>query len=252
MKRKTIVFLTLLMLVLAVGVAGASSKHVLLISNPQMTLLWSDYLSNNPNITVTVANEPDLIDDIFGVFDAEAIAGYDAFVIGELFMEAGRTGATLMTAEVQDAIKARVAEGAGLVLAGGWNSYQGGMADWSGNWHGTSIAEILPVEISADWDTNDTGVENPEIFDANHPIVAGLDWANAPRFGGYNLVTAKVGASVIAGDAEARRPVIVAGTYGEGNTVAYAGGFGSGWDQDFIQWSDFEQLWVQLIDFLLQ
>lgn len=251
MKRSFLIISVLLLLISSVAGASASPKHVLLISNPQMTLLWSEYLSAIPNLKVTVANEPDLIDDIFGVFDPDQMADYDAFVIGELFMEANKTGAVLMSEEVQQAIAQRVFEGAGLVHAGGWNAYQGGMADWAGNWHGTVIAEVLPVQISADWDTNDEGVEAPTIHVPDHPIVADLDWENAPRFGGYNMVTAKDEATVIAADDEAGFPLIVAGTYGEGKTVAYTGGFGSGWDSDFIQWSDFQQLWVQLIQFLI-
>src|SRR5690554_5737324 len=117
MKKKLLVLAALFILVLGtVSMAGAASKHVLLISNPNMTMLWSDYLSNDPDIKVTVAQEPDLLDDLFGVFDEDAMASYDAIVMGELFMEAGNTGAVLMPEDIQTAIKERVADGAGFVL----------------------------------------------------------------------------------------------------------------------------------------
>lgn len=243
--------LSLLVIFGAASIVSASDKHVLLISNPQMTLFWSEILEDAPGVITTVANEPDLLDDIFGVFDADQMAEYDAFVIGELFMEAGKTGAVLMPEEIQQAIQDRVAEGAGLVLAGGWNSYQGGTDDWAGNWHGTILAEVLPVNISNEWDTNDAGTENLKIARADHSIANGLDWINVTRFGGYNVTTAKDDSVVIMEDLDSGAPLIVAGTFGEGKTVAYTGGFGSGWDEDFSEWSDFGQLWVQIVQYLV-
>ena len=46
--------------------------------------------------------------------------------------------------KLQTQIAERVKSGAGLLMIGGWESYHG----LGGNWDGTTIGDILPVEIS--------------------------------------------------------------------------------------------------------
>lgn len=249
-KRILTLSIVICLLLAGVGLASAAPKHILLLAKPEQTALLSDYLK--ADFQITVANEADLLDPNSELFRAEAMASYDAFIVGEIVLGAGFNGATVMDADLQAAIKDRVNAGAGFVHIGGWCSYQGGNADWSGQWHGTPIDEILPVNISSNWDTNDDGCDIPRLNDAKHPIVAGLDWRAVQRIGGYNKVTAAEGSTVIMTDSKTKLPLIVAGTYGSGTTVAYTGGLAGGWDQDFIKWSDFPKMWLQIATFITE
>lgn len=250
MKRKLIVFSLLVSLFMFSSVGLAAPKHLLLIAKPDQTLALSDYLGSS--FTLTVANEADLLDPNSELFTPEAMAGYDGIFVGELVLGAGTNGSLIMDPDLQLAIQERVKAGAGFVHIGGWCSYQGGMADWSGQWRGTPIDEILPVDISSSWDTYDDGAEIPRLMDPKHPIVAGLDWRALQRVGGYNKVTVAEGGHVVMSDPKTKLPLIVTGTYGEGKTVAFLPGLAGGWDEDFRKWSDFPQLWVQIAQFLTE
>lgn len=195
-----------------------------------------------------IANEPDVMDAY--TYTPEVLAEFDGIILGELVMGAGFNGSAVMDPAVQEGIKKAVAQGTGFVHIGGWCSYQGGNPDWAGMWDGTPIEEILPVNISDSWDTNDDGVDIPRLHDAGHPIAAGLDWRALQRFGGYNKVTAKEGAEIVLSDPRSRLPLIVVGTYGEGKTVAFTGGLAGGWDAEMIKWKDFPQLWRNIAGFI--
>lgn len=251
--RKNLVILTLVAcLVLATaGLAMASEAHILLIAKGEQLELLEEYLSADDSITVTSAFPETLFDTGAEQFSEEALNSYDAFIIGEVVLGEALNGSVAMEAWLQEAIADRVEAGAGFAMIGGWCSYQGGMEAWSGQWHGTPIDEILPVDISADWDTNDEGANTPQLDQPNHPIVAGLDWASVERFGGYNKVTVADGGTVVLSDPEAEYPLITVGTYGAGTTVAYTGGLGGGWDESIIEWADFPQLWLQLARYLV-
>jgi len=250
MQRKLTILTMILCLLLGFsGVSMAASEHLLLMGKPDQTMVLADYLRSE--FEVTIANEADLLDPNSELFTAEAMASYDAIFLAELVLSAGTNGSVLVEPGLQEAIKTAVSAGAGFVHIGGWCSYQGGNADWAGMWHGTPIDEILPVNISSSWDTNDDGVNVPRLDDASHPIVAGLDWRGIERFGGYNKVVAAEGATVVMSDPRSKLPLIVTGKYGEGTTLAYTGGLAGGWDEDFIKWVDFPQLWVQIAQFLV-
>ena len=94
---------------------------------------------------------------------------------------------------LQQQVVGQVRSGVGLLMIGGWESFQGS----GGHWSDTPIAKILPVEISGQDDRQNcdqmvlvrcqTSAET-----ASHPVVAGLPWENRPPLiGGYNLVKAK-------------------------------------------------------------
>lgn len=248
MKRKITVLVALICLLLVGSTSiHAAKPHILLIAKFEQTQVLEEFLGDD--FELSVANEADLLMNL-DLFSEDAMADYDAFILGELVMSAGMNGSHIVEPWIQESIQERVAEGAGFVHIGGWCSYQGGMADWSGQWHGTPIDEILPVDISPDWDTDDEGCEIPRLLDARHPIVNGLDWRALQRVGGYNKVTASEGANVVMIDAQSKLPLIVVGTYGQGNTVAYTPGLAGGWDEDFIKWVDFPQMWLQIAQFI--
>jgi uncharacterized membrane protein len=136
------------------------------------------------------------------------------------------------------AIRDYVAGGGGLVMVGGYLTFQG--IEAKGQYAGTAIEEALPVTLSR----YDDRVECPQgvapaVVDPAHPIVAGLGGA-WPALLGYNKVTPKPGATLVAKAGE--DPLIVAGQFGKGRSVAFTSDCGP----HFIDWAGYARLWSQI------
>lgn len=148
-------------------------------------------------------------------------------------------------------IRDYVAAGGGLLMAGGYLSFQG--ISGSARYHGTPVEEVLPVEILP----YDDRIEVPEGFapvitDPDHPIVSGFP-ATWPRLLGFNEVKAKPGAAVIAtvSDDYGNKPLLVAGTFGKGRTAAWTSDIGPHWlPPDFVAWEGYARLWRQTLAWL--
>ena len=142
------------------------------------------------------------------------------------------------------ALRDYVAQGGGLIMCGGYLTFQG--IDGKAQYAGSPVEEALPVTLSR----HDDRVEcpqgvTPQVLTA-HPIGAGAgsDW---PHLLGYNRVTPKPGATVIASVGE--DPLIVAGTYGQGRAVAFTSDCGPHWaPPPFIDWAGYDRLWGQMAD----
>jgi uncharacterized membrane protein len=142
-----------------------------------------------------------------------------------------------------DAVRDYVAGGGGFVMIGGYLTFQG--IEAKGQYAGTAIEEILPVDISR-WDDR---VECPQgitplVVEGAHPIVDGLgpEW---PHLLGFNRVTPKGDATLVAkvGD----DPLIVAGHYGKGRSVAFTSDCAPHWAPTaFVEWQGYAKLWRQL------
>jgi uncharacterized membrane protein len=134
-----------------------------------------------------------------------------------------------------------VREGGGLVMAGGYLTYQG--IDAKGQYAGSAAEEALPVTLHR----HDDRVEKPEgatpvVLDASHAILNGVPAGAWPAVLGYNQVTAKPGASVIAkvGD----DPFLVAGALGKGRGVAFTSDCAPHWaPPPFLDWPGYAPLW---------
>jgi len=142
-----------------------------------------------------------------------------------------------------EAIRDYVAGGGGLVMVGGYMTFQG--IEAKARYHGTPVEEALPVTISP----HDDRVEAPQgvlpkVAMKSHPIAAGQG-GKWPALLGYNRLTAKPGADVVAvagGD-----PLIVAGSYGRGRAVAFASDCGPHWaPPEFVNWKGYARLWQQI------
>ena len=88
--------------------------------------------------------------------------------------------------------------------------------------------------------------ENPQgvvahVGDPGHPILAGLD-GEWPALLGYNKVIGKSDADVlvrVGGD-----PLIVAGSYKDGRSVAFTSDCGPHWaPPPFVEWKGYKTLW---------
>jgi uncharacterized membrane protein len=142
-----------------------------------------------------------------------------------------------------EALRDYVASGGGLVMVGGYMTFQG--IDAKARYHGSPVEDVLPVTISP----HDDRVEapqgaGPKVAMKNHPIVGGIG-GRWPVLLGYNRLTAKPGADVVAtvdGD-----PLIVAGTHGKGRAVAFASDCGPHWaPPEFVNWKGYARLWQQI------
>lgn len=138
-----------------------------------------------------------------------------------------------------------VAGGGGLVMVGGYFTFQGFEA--KARYADTPIEEALPVEML----THDDRVEAPEgrcprLSGASHPITDGLssEW---PMVLGYNRFTTKPGAAVLA--TIGPDPLLAAWDYGDGRATAFASDCAPHWlSPAFLEWDGYERLWTQLIN----
>lgn len=166
---------------------------------------------------------------------------YDAVVISDApAQEIGR--------EKMELLKKYVEGGKGLGMIGGWWSFTGS----NGNYHGTPVEEVLPVECSPD----DDRVNDPNGFriikKKDHPILKGLPWHDPPTVCGYNAATPKpdaevlltmrriesVGKDKVEGIrlAEAEVPLLVVGKYGKGRALAFTTDLSPHWVGGMVDW----------------
>jgi uncharacterized membrane protein len=147
-------------------------------------------------------------------------------------------------------IKDYCAAGGGLMMIGGYFSFQG--IDGKARWHKTPVEAALPVTCLA----YDDRLEAPEgivaeIVLPSHPIVAGLG-APWPALLGVNEVVLKAGADVelIARlpAAQGGHPLLVAGRHGKGRTLAWTSDIGPHWlPNTFVAWPGYKRLWTQAL-----
>jgi uncharacterized membrane protein len=137
-----------------------------------------------------------------------------------------------------------VRAGGGLVMIGGYLTFQG--IDAKARYAGTPVEECLPVKMQV----NDDRVEAPQglvpnVTSLDHPIVTGLP-SHWPALLGYNCLRPKHEATVVA--TVGNDPLIVAWTYGQGRSVAFASDCGPHWaPPGFVEWDGYARLWQQLV-----
>jgi len=142
------------------------------------------------------------------------------------------------------AIRDYVAAGGGFIMVGGYLTFQG--IEAKGQYAGTAIEEALPITMFR----RDDRVETPQgvvpmVNDAGHPIVArlGQEW---PALLGYNQLETKPEGTLVASVGD--DPLIVAGTFGQGRSVAFASDCGPHWaPPPFVEWPGYATLWSQMV-----
>jgi uncharacterized membrane protein len=144
------------------------------------------------------------------------------------------------------ALRDYVERGGGLLMIGGYLTFQGIQA--KGNYHGTDVEAVLPVELQAGDDRREhpEGV-TPVVRLASHPVMRGLEqW---PHFLGYNRARLRPGAELLAslcGD-----PFIAVREAGEGRTAIFASDCGPHWGPpQFLAWHGYQRLWCNLAGWL--
>lgn len=143
------------------------------------------------------------------------------------------------------AIREYVAAGGGLVMVGGYLTFQG--IDGKARWAGTAVEEALPVTMQETDDRVEvpSGVA-PAVLMEDHPIVKGLS-ATWPTLLGYNRVRPRPEAELVV--AVGQDPLIVAGRHGRGRSVAFTSDCGPHWcPPPFVSWDGYATMWAQLAD----
>lgn len=139
------------------------------------------------------------------------------------------------------------AQGGGLVMIGGYLSFQG--IDGRARWRSTAVEDALPVTCLP----YDDRIEAPEgikaevVGSADHPVLKGLgtDW---PMLLGANEIIARrqAGVEVLARlpPDQGGHPLLVTGAYGKGRSLAWASDIGPHWlPSGFSDWPGYASLW---------
>jgi len=139
-------------------------------------------------------------------------------------------------------------------MIGGWSSFSGRFGH--GGYYDTPVEEALPVYCLKGVDDR---VEMPEGVRVNvipeyadHPILKGIPWNEAPVLEGFNKIIPKENANVLAtvGDGEHEHPLIVTWHYGNGKAMAFASDCSPHWAEFFQPWEYYGQFWRQAIEWL--
>jgi uncharacterized membrane protein len=145
-------------------------------------------------------------------------------------------------------IKEFVEGGGGLLMIGGYLTFQGIQA--KANYRGTPVEAVLPVTLQA----SDDRSERPEGFvptigEPGHPVLAGL--AGWPSFLGYNRSMLRPEARLLAavdGD-----PFIAVREVGKGRSAIFASDCGPHWGPPaFLAWAGYQRLWGNLVGWLAE
>lgn len=150
-------------------------------------------------------------------------------------------------------IRAWVEKGGGLLMVGGYFSFQG--IDGKARWRRTPVEDTLPVTCLP----YDDRVEIPEgavadVIKPDHPVAAGLsgDW---PLLLGVNEVEIRDGAEVVARlpEDQGGHPLLVLGSYGRGRTAAWTSDIGPHWlSPAFCEWEGYGRLWKNILGWMTE
>ena len=145
--------------------------------------------------------------------------------------------------------------GKGVMFLGGWLSFTGEMG--KGGWNRTRLREVLPVNCL---DYEDL-VESTEGFTAMltgevkatvpaNPF-ASLDLNSFPPILGYNKTFPREGCPVLLSVKETGDPLVAAGQFGRGRTLAYTSDPAPHWGLNFVYWEHYADFWLRCLRLVL-
>jgi uncharacterized membrane protein len=182
---------------------------------------------------------------------------YDAVILSDV-------GALtlLMTPDAKDGkigpnrlevLKAYVAAGGGLMLAGGYMGFQGMFG--TARFADTAVEDVLPVRCLPYSD----GLEVPEgvlatVLEPTHPILAGIDEPLPPMLGLNKLDFRGDDTSSLLAICNYRGkdwPLLAVRTYGAGRSVIWSTDIGPHWlSRDFLKWHLYGTLMVNIVSWV--
>jgi len=216
-------------------VSGAPSWDVralrqMLKSNPNVDLISFFILRTQDDVSLVPNDEMSLIPFPTRELFEQQLPSFDVIILQNFeYLPYG-------IGDYLENIRSYVEGGGGLAMLGGAQSFT------SGGYYGTPVAAALPVELYGPFDSGavlDSGKFQPQLTDAGqmHPVTSlrysatdnQAAWRALPPLEGVNLVAgAKPDATVLATHPRLRTksgkpmPVIVAGEYGKGRSIAFA------------------------------
>ena len=150
-------------------------------------------------------------------------------------------------------IKAWVEKGGGLLMVGGYLSFQG--IDGKARWRRTAVEDTLPVTCLP-YDDRVEVPEGfvPEVLQPDHPVLQGLE-GEWPLLLGVNEVELRDGADVEVlarlPEDQGGHPLLVLGAFGKGRTAAWTSDIGPHWlSPAFCAWEGYGRLWKNLLGWL--
>ncbi len=207
-----------------------------------------DAMEAHPGLTVEYMDGPETMAE-FPRSVAE-LAQYDVLVVSDLTrgtLEPHFYPDSIPGPNLLGVIREFVEEGGGLLYCGGWMTFQGYQG--VGNWQGTPVTDVLPVDIRPVFDDR---VERPEgasvsVHDTTHPAIAHLTADGFPDVYGYNQVAgvSDEGTQLAAVDGN---PLLTVGEFDEGRSVAYASDPGPKWGFGIMEWGGYDRFWLCLLE----
>ncbi|HEU0029751.1 MAG TPA: glutamine amidotransferase [Kofleriaceae bacterium] len=214
-------------------VAGSPSWDVralrqMLKSNPNVDLISFFILTTQDDVSLVPNDEKSLIPFPTRELFENQLKSFDLVIFQNFeYLPYG-------IADYLENVRSYVDDGGGLAMLGGSASFT------SGGYYGTPVAAALPVELYGPFDSGpvlDTQRFSPTLTEAGmqHPVTSlrysaadnALVWKALPQLEGVNLVAgAKPDATVLATHPKLKTksgkpmPVIVAGEYGKGRSLA--------------------------------
>ena len=204
-------------------------------------------MNDMDNANPTYLDGPDTMTDFPN--SVEELQEYDVLIISDLsrgtlephFFDDAIPGPNLLRI-----IKEFVEEGGGLLYCGGWMTFQGYQG--TGNWQGTPVEEVLPMEIKPVYDDRVECPEGrePEVTSIDHPLMTDLERDGLPVVYGYNETAGlQHGADSLA--TIDGHPLLAAADFGLGRTVAYASDPGIKWGYGMVEWDGYGKFWSQVL-----
>lgn len=189
-------------------------------------------------------------------FEADGLSGYSAIILSDIgantLLLPPKVWLRSQTAPNRlKLIRDFTAGGGGLLMAGGYFSFQG--IDGRARWRRTPVEDVLPVTCLPYDDRLEIPEGcRPEIRMPEHPVFAGLD-GEWPLLLGANEVVSKPNAETLARlpDDQGGHPLLVLGVHGEGRTAAWTSDIGPHWlSAEFCAWDGYAKLWKNLLSWL--
>ncbi|MDD5459146.1 MAG: glutamine amidotransferase [Phycisphaerae bacterium] len=149
-----------------------------------------------------------------------------------------------------EAIAKKVKTGTGLLMIGGWDSFVG----LNGKYNGTVLADVLPVIMSDNDDRINCSGPCLIVRTCSHKITDGLPFeTNAPAIGGFNKLKVKQNCTEVLSSRQFKAvyngtsfdfseqqssPLLVIGSFGNGNVAAFASDAAPHWVGPLVDWGD--------------
>jgi len=150
-----------------------------------------------------------------------------------------------------DWVEEFVRQGGGLFLLGGNVSL--GMSSPAGKFNETSLAKVLPAQISDEADIHVETQNRPVALTpaGSHPILKSLNWQEKPVTLFYHEVKPRPGSTVIIKAGEA--PIMILGTYGKGRVALFVATLHGDPPENvtpYWEWESWPQLVRNTVDWL--